>query len=606
DVNGNSASNTAVVTVEDNIAPIVLTQNITVQLDANGQATITPAQINNASTDNCAIATYVLDITAFDCTNVGTNTVTLTVTDVNGNVASNTAVVTVEDVLAPIVLTQNITVELDANGQATITPAQINNASTDNCAIATYTLDITSFDCANVGPNTVVLTVTDIHGNSASNTAVVTVEDNINPTVLTQNITVQLDANGQATITPAQINNGSFDNCTIATYVLDTTTFDCTNVGTNTVTLTVTDVNGNSASNTAVVTVEDNILPTMIAQNVTVHLNINGEYTLTTADVDNGSFDNCAIETMGISRTFFNCSDIGTTNTITLFGVDVNGNYASTTAIITVADMMAPTVRTQNITVELDANGQATITPAQINNGSTDNCGIATYALDTTSFNCTNVGANTVTLTVTDNYGNAASNTATVTVIDTVNPIVNTQNITVQLDANGQATITPAQINNASTDNCGIATYTLDITDFNCTNTGANTVTLTVTDVNGNSASNTAIVTVEDVIAPTVLTQNITVQLEANGQVTITPAQINNGSTDNCTIATYTLDITEFNCTNIGANTVTLTATDASGNASSATAVVTVEDTIAPTVITQNITVQLDANGQASITTAQI
>ncbi|OJX49499.1 MAG: hypothetical protein BGO88_14760 [Flavobacterium sp. 38-13] len=606
DVNGNSASNTAVVTVEDNIAPIVLTQNITVQLDANGQATITPAQINNASTDNCAIATYVLDITAFDCTNVGTNTVTLTVTDVNGNVATNTAVVTVEDVLAPIVLTQNITVELDANGQATITPVQINNASTDNCAIATYTLDITSFNCANVGPNTVVLTVTDIHGNSASNTAVVTVEDNINPTVLTQNITVQLDANGQATITPAQINNGSFDNCTIATYVLDTTTFDCTNVGTNTVTLTVTDVNGNSASNTAVVTVEDNILPTMIAQNVTVHLNINGEYTLTTADVDNGSFDNCAIETMGISRTFFNCSDIGTTNTITLFGVDVNGNYASTTAIITVADMMAPTVRTQNITVELDANGQATITPAQINNGSTDNCGIATYALDITSFNCTNVGANTVTLTVTDNYGNAASNTATVTVIDTVNPIVNTQNITVQLDANGQATITPAQINNASTDNCGIATYTLDITDFNCTNTGANTVTLTVTDVNGNSASNTAIVTVEDVIAPTVLTQNISVQLEANGQVTITPAQINNGSTDNCTIATYTLDITEFNCTNIGANTVTLTATDASGNASSATAVVTVEDTIAPTVITQNITVQLDANGQALITTAQI
>ena len=100
-------------------------------MDANGQATITPAQINNASTDNCAIATYVLDITAFDCTNVGTNTVTLTVTDVNGNVASSTAVVTVEDVLAPIVLTQNITVELDANGQATITPAQINNASTD-------------------------------------------------------------------------------------------------------------------------------------------------------------------------------------------------------------------------------------------------------------------------------------------------------------------------------------------------------------------------------------------------------------------------------------------------------------------------------------------
>ncbi|RKS21851.1 gliding motility-associated-like protein [Flavobacterium endophyticum] len=606
DVNGNSASNTAVVTVEDSIAPIVLTQNITVQLDANGQATITPAQIDNASTDNCTIATYALDTTAFDCTKVGPNTVTLTVTDVNGNSASNTAVVTVEDVMAPIVLTQNITIELDTNGQATITPAQINNVSTDNCAIATYSLDKTAFDCTNVGPNTVILTVTDIYGNAASDTAVVTVEDNINPTVLTQNITVQLDANGQATIMPAQINNGSFDNCAIATYALDTTAFNCTNVGPNTVTLTVTDVNGNVASNTAVVTVEDNILPTMIAQNVTVHLNINGEYTLTIADVNNGSFDNCAIETMGISRSFFNCSDIGSTNTITLFGVDVNGNYASTTAIITVADMMAPTVVTQNITVQLDTAGQATITPAQINNGSTDNCGIASYALDIAAFNCTNVGPNTVALTVTDNYGNAASNTAIVTVVDQIAPTVITQNMTVNLDANGQATITPAQINNGSTDNCAIATYTLDATSFDCTNVGPNTVTLTVTDVNGNISTQTAIITVVDQIAPTVITQNITVQLDANGQAVITPAQINNGSSDNCSGVIYTLDISDFTCTNVGANTVTLTATDASGNVSSNTAIVTVQDLIAPTVITQNITVQLDANGQATITPAQI
>ncbi len=606
DVNGNSATNTAVVTVEDNINPTVLTQNITVQLDANGQVSIVPAQINNASTDNCAIATYALDITDFTCANVGANTVTLTVTDVNGNVAANTAVVTVEDVMSPTVLTQNITVELDANGQASIVPAQINNASTDNCAIATYALDSTNFTCANVGLNTVTLTVTDIYGNSASNTAVVTVEDNINPTVLTQNITVELDANGQISIVPAQINNGSFDNCGIATYSLDTTVFTCANVGPNTVTLTATDVNGNISSNTAVVTVEDNILPTMIAQNVTVHLNSNGEYTLTIADVNNGSFDNCAIETMGISRSFFNCSDIGTTNTITLFGVDVNGNYASTTAIITVADMMAPTVITQDIIVELNSNGLATITPAQVNNGSIDNCGIATYALDTTNFNCANVGPNTVTLTVTDNYGNTASNTAIVTVVDEVAPTAITQNITVQLGANGLVSITPAQINNNSTDNCAIATYSLDKTTFNCVNVGDNTVTLTVTDVNGNVSTQTATVTVVDAIAPTVITQDINVQLDANGQVTITPAQIDNGSTDNCTIAAYALDTTNFTCANIGANTVTLTVTDVNGNVSTQTAVVTVSDAIAPIVITQDITAQLDANGQATITPAQI
>src|SRR5205814_567186 len=163
--------------VEDKVKPIVVTQNITVQLDANGAATITPAQINNGSTDNCSIASYSLDKTSFDCSNVGANTVTLTVTDVNGNSDSKTATVTVEDKVKPIVVTQNITVQLDANGAATITPAQINNGSTDNCSIASYSLDKTSFDCSNVGANTVTLTVTDVNGNSDSKTATVTVED---------------------------------------------------------------------------------------------------------------------------------------------------------------------------------------------------------------------------------------------------------------------------------------------------------------------------------------------------------------------------------------------------------------------------------------------
>ncbi|MFH6960936.1 hypothetical protein ACHRV1_26420, partial [Flavobacterium aquidurense] len=94
-------------------------------------------------------------------------------------------------------------------------------------------------------------------GNSDSKTATVTVEDKIKPIAITQNITVQLDALGKATITATEIDNGSTDNCAIATITLDKTDFDCSNIGTNTVTLTVTDVNGNSDSKTATVTVED-------------------------------------------------------------------------------------------------------------------------------------------------------------------------------------------------------------------------------------------------------------------------------------------------------------------------------------------------------------
>ncbi|WP_319479816.1 HYR domain-containing protein [uncultured Draconibacterium sp.] len=605
DVNGNSSTCTATVTLEDNVAPTAICQDITVQLDASGNATITAADIDNGSSDNCGIASLTLDKTTFDCTEVGGNTVTLTVTDVNGNSSTCTATVTLEDNVAPTAICQDITVQLDASGNATITAADIDNGSSDNCGIASLTLDKTTFDCTEVGGNTVTLTVTDVNGNSSTCTATVTLEDNVAPTAVCQDITVQLDASGNATITAADIDNGSSDNCGIASLTLDKTTFDCTEVGGNTVTLTVTDVNGNSSTCTATVTLEDNIAPTAICQDITVQLDASGNATITAADIDNGSSDNCGIASLTLDKTTFDCTEVGG-NTVTLTVTDVNGNSSTCTATVTLEDNVAPTAICQDITVQLDASGNATITAADIDNGSSDNCGIASLTLDKTTFDCTEVGGNTVTLTVTDVNGNSSTCTATVTLEDNVAPTAVCQDITVQLDASGNATITAADIDNGSSDNCGIASLTLDKTTFDCTEVGGNTVTLTVTDVNGNSSTCTATVTLEDNIAPTAICQDITVQLDASGNATITAADIDNGSSDNCGIASLTLDKTTFDCTEVGGNTVTLTVTDVNGNSSTCTATVTLEDNIAPTAVCQDITVQLDASGNATITAADI
>lgn len=76
-----------------------------------------------------------------------------------------------------------------------------------------------------------------------------------------------------------------------------------------------------------------------------------------------------------------------------------------------------PVATCKNITVNLDGSGQATITPAMINNGSQgEYCGSVTLAASKTSFNCTNAGDNLVTLTVTDGAGTSATCQATVTV----------------------------------------------------------------------------------------------------------------------------------------------------------------------------------------------
>ena len=88
---------------------------------------------------------------------------------------------------------QDITVALDLDYTATITPADIDGGSIDNCTLSNTSIDINTFDCSNLGPNTVTLTVTDQNGNQSSCEAVVTVIEGLNtPIAVCQNITVTL------------------------------------------------------------------------------------------------------------------------------------------------------------------------------------------------------------------------------------------------------------------------------------------------------------------------------------------------------------------------------------------------------------------------------
>ncbi|WP_249041337.1 HYR domain-containing protein, partial [Aequorivita antarctica] len=115
------------------------------------------------------------------------------------------------------------------------------------------------------------------------------------------------------------------------------------------------------------------------------------------------------------------------------------------------------------------------------------------------------VGVTNVTLSVTDSDGNTSTCNFDVTVLDNELPVAVCQDITVDLDpVTGMATITAADVDNGSNDNCGIASMSLDVSSFDCSMTGANTVVLTVTDNSGNSSTCTSTVTVQDVTAPEV------------------------------------------------------------------------------------------------------
>ncbi|MCF8464951.1 MAG: choice-of-anchor L domain-containing protein [Flavobacteriales bacterium] len=601
DVNGNVSTCNATVTVQDLIPPVPICQDLTVTLDGSGNASITPSQVNNGSTDNCAIQSLSLSDDTFTCADSPSTIVTLTVADAAGNTANCLSTITINENENPTAVCQDIAVDLDATGNVTVTGNQLGSGSTDNCAIADITVNPGSFNCSNIGANAVVVTVTDVSGNTASCNATVTVSDNLAPLAICQNATIQLDAAGNASIVATDVDNGSTDNCGIDNLSVSPNIFDCSDIGLNTVTLTVTDVNGLVSTCDATVTVEDAIGPTATCQDITVALDANGMATIVAAQIDNGSTDNCSGSlTLSVTPNSFDCT-VSAPAQVELTVTDIAGNSSTCTATVNLIENTPPSAICQDITVQLDANGTTTIVGADVDGGSSDNCGIVNLTVNPSTFDCGNLGANAVTLTATDASGNSASCSATVTVEDNIDPSAVCQDITVQLDANGTATVVAANVDNGSTDNCSISSFTLTPNSFDCTDLGPNSVTLTVSDVDGNTSTCTAIVTVEDNVPPTALCQDITVSLDVNGNATIIPSQIDNGSSDVCGFANLSLDITAFDCSTTGPNTVELNVEDNSGNISSCSSIVTVLEALDPNAVCQNATVYLDASGSVSL-----
>ncbi|MBL7951626.1 MAG: gliding motility-associated C-terminal domain-containing protein [Flavobacteriales bacterium] len=681
DISGNIDSCSTTLTVSDSNPPVALCQDATIYLDAAGNATIVAADIDGGSTDNGTIVSLVASQTSFDCSNLGANNVTLTVTDDGGNSEDCVAIVTVLDTIAPTVVCQNIDAFLDASGNVTITGADLNGGSSDNCGTGslTFSASTASFDCSNLGPQTVTLTVTDASGNVSTCDASVTVQDTIIPTLacapatvnidangwavftasalatwsdncasgmsawtstdsvqvvgdttitiyaqdisgnidscsttltvsdsnppvaLCQNATIYLDASGNASIVASDIDGGSTDNGTIVSLVASQTSFDCSNIGANNVTLTLIDDGGNTASCTAVVIVLDTIAPTVVCQNASIYLDETGNVNVGPLDILVSGTHNCSATG---ATTSVSVIETAGTHTISVTVTDQSGNQSFCSAIVTVLDTIRPEVNCNvlgGLVVYLDANGTVTVPAEDLDGGSTDNDSIVSYASSQTIFDCSDIGNNSVSFTVTDAAGNTAMCTTVVTVLDTIAPAVICQSLTAELGPDGQAVINAIDMDNGSWDNCGSSalTYTTDITSISTP--GSHVVTLTVTDASGNGSTCTATIFVEDNTPPVAVCQPTTIHLDENGNASIVVTDIDGGSMDNGGIVNLSASQTAFECGDLGSNEVTLTVTDASGNSAECVAVVTVLDTIAPTAMCQNISVVLDQNGNATI-----
>lgn len=106
---------------------------------------------------------------------------------------------------------------------------------------------------------------------------------------------------------------------------------------------------------------------------------------------------------------------------------------------------------------------------------------------------------------------------------------------------------------------------------------------------------------ISDTTKPIPICINVTKYLDPGGSASIEVADLDGGSTDNCSLASVTASTTSFTCDDVGPNNITVTATDESGNDSTCVAVVTIADTIAPSALCKDTTLLLDVSGNANI-----
>jgi hypothetical protein len=597
----NSATCTFTVTVADQTAPsITCPANATVPAGATCAATLASYTAAATASDNCTANPSKMQSPVSGTTITGSQVVTLTATDGANNSAACTFTVTVVDATTPMVICKNFSTNLNAAGAASITTGNVFQSGSDNCGtVNQVSVTPNAFTCANLGANTVVLTVNDGNSNTATCSATVTIVDAIAPTVICKNFTTNLNAAGAASITTGNVFQSGSDNCgTVNQVSVTPNAFTCANLGANTVVLTVNDGNSNTATCSATVIIVDAIAPTVTCKNFTTNLNAAGAASITTDNVLQSGSDNCStVNQVSVTPNAFTCANKGT-NTVVLTVSDGSSNTATCSAIVTVVDATAPTIICPANIVRANDLNQCNASVAYAIPIASDNCAgaVASHFSGGVSGAVFQKGTTIVIWRATDGAGLTGSCSFSITVNDTQKPNITCPvNQTRSADL-GQCSAFVTYPTPTGTDNCGLPTGQ-PIWISGGTNAAGSTATFQkgatnviwqATDAAGNIQTCSFRVTVNDTEAPTMTCPAAMSLSTATNTCSAVATYMNPSFTDNCAPTTGTAirisGLVSGSTFPVGNSNVVFQATDAAGNTRRCTMVITVADNQPPVV----------------------
>ena len=564
------------VTVTDTTAPVISTP---VAMTATAGANCSAVVVLTAptATDNCTSpVTLTNNAPASGLFPVGVTTVTWTATDASGNSSTRTQTVTVTDAIAPVI-TAPATVTANAGANCTATIVLTAPAVADNCTAPnsiTLTNNAPTGGIFPIGNTTVTWTATDASGNVSTATQTITVIDVTAPT-LTTPVAMTATAGAGCTATVVLTAPTAADNCTGVTLTNNAPTGGIFPIGNTVVTWTATDAAGNTVTKTQLVTVTDTTAPvisTPVAMTATAGANCSAVVVLTAPTAT----DNCTSPvTLTNNAPASGLFPVGVT-TVTWTATDASGNSSTRTQTVTVTSTASSVIQPL---APITANAGANCTAIVVLNAPvvSNSCNApVTLTNNAPTGNIYPLGNTTVTWTATDASGVSSTITQLITVVDVTAPVFGplpTLNVSPGNNCIAVYTIP----NPVVTDNCtSVVTLTNNAPTGGNYPSGTTIVRWTATDAAGNTTIAFQQVVVADTTPPVIVSQNITVALDANGQAVITAAALNNGSTDNCGIRSITASPLTFNCGSVGTNTVVLTVTDVNGNVSTANVTVTI------------------------------
>lgn len=414
DPSGNTDTMMQRITVIDNEMPVAHLASTTLSFAAAaGQCGVSLNLDAPTATDNCGIASITNNAPAVFP--VGTTLVTWTVTDLAGYEIRLKQSVTVTDAEAPSLLAPAAITMNTSSGTNTATRALAAPSATDNCGIASISNDAPAV--FPVGKTVVTWTATDLSGNTATATQLVTVQDEEAPvfTAPPTDITVSCE-NVPPASTPSVSDNA--DPAPVVTLVQTTTQGSNVSLPSRynyviTRTWTAADNAGNKSTYTQKITVQDKTAPVINAPDITVPTDPGVcsavvKYTVSASDNSGGAV------TLSYSKPSGSRLSTGSSS-VTVTARDVSGNSASATFVITVADKQAPYIKAAaNVSVTVGSGSTGTSSVKLAKPTTSDNCGVKAVTNDAPSFYP--VGITAVTWTVTDLSGNTSKAVQYVTV----------------------------------------------------------------------------------------------------------------------------------------------------------------------------------------------